>query len=166
MWTGRCVPLAGRASRTQHLPGLIRRRGNADAEALDWRQPQGSGSARACRSASALCRSDQAAPASGIIFETQAAFGAQRKTMAGAGMTTTAKEARRAHSDTNATDYSAQVIVLPVHAVTDLDETYKPQDLIDALRDLHFDYGPKVVRIDRSVRDYLLEAVRARSGCK
>jgi hypothetical protein len=78
----------------------------------------------------------------------------------------TAKEARLAHSDTNATDYSAQVVVMPMHAICDLDETYRPQDLIDALRDLHFKHGPKTIRIDRSVRNYLLEAVRARSGCK
>jgi hypothetical protein len=49
---------------------------------------------------------------------------------------TTAKEARRAHFDTNATDYAAQVVVLPVHTIVDLDESFKPQDLIDALQDL------------------------------
>jgi hypothetical protein len=59
-------------------------------------------------------------------------------------MTTTPKEVRRAHSDTNMADY------FPEHAVIDLDETYKPQDLLDALRDLRFRNGPKMQ--DRSRR--------------
>jgi hypothetical protein len=82
--------------------------------------------------------------------------------MAGASMTTP-KEVRRSHFDTNATDYSAQVIVLPAHAVCDLDESYKPQDMIDALQGLRFERSPtKVVRIDRPVRDYLVELLQRR----
>jgi hypothetical protein len=34
---------------------------------------------------------------------------------------------------------------IPEHAITDLDESYKPKDLIDALRDLHFKQGPKML---------------------
>jgi hypothetical protein len=52
----------------------------------------------------------------------------------------------------------------PEHAITDLDETYRPQDLIDALSDLRFKYGPKMIRIDAQVRDYLVTAVSALSG--
>jgi hypothetical protein len=52
----------------------------------------------------------------------------------------------------------------PEHAIVDLDETYKPQDLIDALSDLRFRHGPKLLRIDRDVRDYLVAAVSALSG--
>jgi hypothetical protein len=52
----------------------------------------------------------------------------------------------------------------PEHAICDLDETYKPQDLIVALTDLRFKHGPKMIRIDAQVRDYLVTAVSALSG--
>jgi hypothetical protein len=50
------------------------------------------------------------------------------------------------------------------HTIVDLDETYKPQDLIDALSDMRFRRGPKLLRIDRDVRDYLLSALAALTG--
>jgi hypothetical protein len=62
------------------------------------------------------------------------------------------------NSDANETNY------FPEHAIVDLDESYKPQDLIDALQDLRFRHGPKMLRIDAQVRDYLVTAVSALSG--
>jgi hypothetical protein len=67
-------------------------------------------------------------------------------------------QVRRAHYDTNMADY------FPEHAIVDLDETYRPQDILDALSDLRFRNGPKMLRIDRDVRDYLVAAVSALSG--
>jgi hypothetical protein len=46
-----------------------------------------------------------------------------------------------------------------VHAIVDLDKSYKAQDLIDALRDMRFKHGPKMIRIDADVRDRLVTAV-------
>jgi hypothetical protein len=67
-------------------------------------------------------------------------------------------QVRRAHSDTNMADY------FPEHAIVDLDETYHPRDILDALADLRFKNGPKMIRIDAQVRDYLVTAVSALSG--
>jgi hypothetical protein len=52
----------------------------------------------------------------------------------------------------------------PEHAIVDLNETYRPRDILDALSDLRFRNGPKMLRIDRDVRDYLMAAVSALSG--
>jgi hypothetical protein len=72
----------------------------------------------------------------------------------------TAKEARRAHRDTNATDYTK-----PEHVILDLDESYRPRDLVDALQSLSFRYSStKILRVDEPVRDYLVAAVSALSG--
>jgi hypothetical protein len=65
-------------------------------------------------------------------------------------------QVRRAHFDTNMADY------FPEHAIVDLDETYRPRDILDALADLRFRNGPKMLRID--ARDYLVTAVSALSG--
>jgi hypothetical protein len=62
------------------------------------------------------------------------------------------------NSDANETNY------FPEHAIVDLDETYKPRDIVDALTDLRFKHGPKMLRIDAQVRDYLVTAVAALSG--
>jgi hypothetical protein len=55
---------------------------------------------------------------------------------------------------------------IPEHAITDLDETYRPRDILDALSDLTFRGGPMMLRIDRPMRDYLVAAVSALSGHK
>jgi hypothetical protein len=73
-------------------------------------------------------------------------------------------EARREHYDTNATDYAEQTVVFPAHTICDLDETYKPRDILDALAGLRFRHGTKILRIDAQVRDYLMTAVSALSG--
>ena len=57
-----------------------------------------------------------------------------------------------------------QIHHIPESAITDLDESYKAQDLIDALRDIRFKRGPGMLRIDAQVRDYLIAAVSALSG--
>ena len=55
---------------------------------------------------------------------------------------------------------------IPEHAITDLDETYRPRDIVDALTDIQFKRGPGMLRIDRPMRDYLVSAVSALSGHK
>jgi hypothetical protein len=54
---------------------------------------------------------------------------------------------------------------IPEHTITDLDETYRARDILDALTDIRFERGcPKLLRIDRDVRDFLVTAVSALSG--
>jgi hypothetical protein len=63
------------------------------------------------------------------------------------------------------TKRQTQSIFVPEHAITDLGESYKPQDILDALSDIRFGHGgPKMLRIDAQVRDYLVTAVSALSG--
>jgi hypothetical protein len=79
---------------------------------------------------------------------------AQHERIAGTG----AARPLRHQFDTNMADY------FPEHAIVDLDETYRPQDILDALSDLRFRNGPKMLRIDAQVRDYLVTAVSALYG--
>jgi hypothetical protein len=59
-----------------------------------------------------------------------------------------------------------QVHHIPESAIVDLDESYRPRDIVDALTDLSFRRGPAMVRIDKPMRDYLVTAVSALSGHK
>jgi hypothetical protein len=95
----------------------------------------------------------------GIAGRSSRRYGAGRNTPGRqSNMSQSPAQVRRAHFDTNMADY------FPEHAIVDLDETYKPQDLIDALTDLRFRHGPKMIRIDAQMRDYLVTAVSALSG--
>ena len=58
-----------------------------------------------------------------------------------------------------------QIHHIPESAITDLDESYKPQDIVDALSDIRFGRA-WMLRIDAQVRDYLVAAVTALSGHK
>jgi hypothetical protein len=55
-----------------------------------------------------------------------------------------------------------QIHHIPESSITDLDESYRPQDIVDALTDIRFGRGPGMLRIDAHVRDYLVSAVKDR----
>ena len=50
------------------------------------------------------------------------------------------------------------------HDFIDLDQSCRPRDIVDALSDIRCKHGPKLLRIDAEVRDYLIAVVSALSG--
>jgi hypothetical protein len=63
-----------------------------------------------------------------------------------------------ARSDTKPNYYFSDIL--------ELDETCRPKDILDALCDLQFRNGSKMLSIDAQMRDYLVSAVSALSGHK
>ena len=59
-----------------------------------------------------------------------------------------------------------QIHHISEHDIVDLDESYRPRDVVDALSDIQFGRSAKLLRIDKPMRDHLVAAVSALSGQK